>query len=276
MTVNPNTDPAKATRRAYEANVVYRIDTVCRQESTRSDSYADRLLHQKLEVVRRHRRPGLLIDLCCATGDHIFNLSSHGDPGLGIDFSIPFLQSAQRKRAQLRLSSVVFAAADARRLPVASECAATLYSLSALYQIPNIELVLREIARVLQPRGRCVLDFGNARSINSFCVRRYYPEFPASFPIPVSRMRDLCAANGLRIIEHRAFQLLPLWAGRPWWLRPLLHPLWARLLAKRVAGRMLDDWISNLPIVKLFAFRHVIVCEKREACASAPTSAKVT
>jgi len=34
-------------------------------------------------------------------------------------------------------------------------------------------------------------------------------------------------------------------------------------LTREVGGKILDEWISNLPVFKQFAFRHIFVCEKR-------------
>jgi len=33
-------------------------------------------------------------------------------------------------------------------------------------------------------------------------------------------------------------------------------------MGHRIANRMIDEWISNLPGLKHFAFRHLIVAEK--------------
>ena len=255
-------DKGRATRAAYERNVAYKVETVSERENEQSANYTDRLLHEKLNVVRRHLQSGRLVDLCCATAQHIWSVRRPDQETIGLDFSIPFLLAAEKTRLANRAKAVTFVAADARALPLASGSVGTLYSLSALYQVPDLEKVVAEISRVLRKGGRCILDLGNSRSINSFCVRRYYTELPRSHAIPVARMRDLFAQNKLRIIEHRAFQILPLWAGRPRWLLPLLHPIWKQLLAKRLAGRMLDEWVSSFPPLKPFAFRHVIVGEK--------------
>ena len=75
-------------------------------------------------------------------------------------------------------------------------------------------------------------------------------------------IQQALAAAGFVEEERRCFQLLPLWAGRPAWLWPLLHPVWKSVLKRRLAGRMLDEWISSLPGLRAFAFRHVIVCRK--------------
>jgi hypothetical protein len=75
-------------------------------------------------------------------------------------------------------------------------------------------------------------------------------------------MRGILRKSKLRIVEHRAFQLLPLWGDRPRWLYPILAPFWNRLMRKRVRGKMIDEHISNISFLKLLAFRHIFVCEK--------------
>lgn len=258
----PHENPARNARSAYEGNRVYKVDSVSACERPGSTDYVDQLLSEKLNLVRRHLQEGRLVDLCCATGQHLWSLRLPEQDVIGIDFSLPFLLAAEKARSNVGVSNVMFIAADARSLPLASASVATVYSLSALYQVPEIDRVFAEVSRVLRPGGRCILDLGNSYSINSFCVRRYYTELPPSYAIPVTQMRDLFVRNEMRILEHRTFQILPLWAGRPRWLWPLLHPIWRRLFVKRFNGRMLDEWISSLPFVRRFAFRHVIVGEK--------------
>jgi len=249
-------------REEYERNSIYKVDTICNQYKENSQEYADRLLADKLETARRHARPGLLVDLCCATGEHLFALAMVSDNCLGIDFSRPFIQKARDEAERRGLQHVRFEVGDAKAVPLGDASVATLYSFSALYAIPEIEKVFAEIGRVLKPSGRCVLDLGNSRSLNAICVRAY-TELPPTFHLSVQEMEQLCDGNNLRIIEHRRFQLLPLWADRPRWLWPLLHPVWKRIMSRRIGERMLDEWLCNLPIVGQFAFRHVIVCEKK-------------
>lgn len=249
---------APTTRAAFEGGRLYPTDSICAIAGRESAEYTERLLFDKLETVGHHIQDGLLVDLCCATGDHIAQLLRGGQSAVGIDFSLPFLEKA----AQSAGEGVTFLAADARALPLADGSAGTLYSLSALYLVPDLDRVIGEVARVLRPGGRCVLDLGNRDSLNSFCVRNYYPELPVSYHLPVAEMLRLCEHNRLRILEHRAFQLLPLWAGRPRWLWLLLHPAWKRIMSKRIGGRMIDEWISGWRPLRRFAFRHLLVCEK--------------
>lgn len=246
-----------ATRAAFEGGTLYPTATICTTAAKESPEYIERLLFDKLETIRRHNRGGLLVDLCCATGDHIPEVRQCGQDALGLDFSLPFLQQAIEKNREAS-----YIAADARELPLPNNSVGLLYSLSALYLVPNLDRVIGEVSRVLCPGGRCILDLGNRDSLNSYCVRYHYLELPTSYHLSVSEMIRLCQKNGLRIVDHRAFQLLPLWAGRPRWLWPLLHPVWKRLLSIRLAGRMLDEWISGNHVFRRFAFRQLLVCEK--------------
>lgn len=251
-----------AIKTAYQDGHLYRPETICIEAERDAADYTRRLLWEKMEMVRRHLQPsGLLVDLCCATGTHLRALAGGVDRALGIDFSEPFIEKARQDALADGLSHLAFELGDAKDLPLEDHSVGTLYSFSSLYVIPGVDDVIAEITRVLAPGGRCILDLGNVRSLNSYCVRRY-TEWPPSFPLPLGEIRVMLARHGLTIVEHRAFQILPLWADRPNWLRPLLHPAWTSLLAKRIGGRMLDEWLSNLPGLKNLAFRQMIVAEK--------------
>jgi len=258
---------ARATRAAYEAGEQYRVETICSTPTIEGTGYADRLLARKLELLRRHAPRGAAgrgartVDLCCGTGGHLFARAAEIEQGIGVDFSRPFLAAGRAEALRRGTPHLRFVLGNARRLPLASASVDTLYSFSALYQVPGLADVVAETARVLRPGGVCVLDLGNARSLNAIAVR-HYPELPRSFLHPVGELRALCIRSGLEIVEHRAFQILPLWAGRPRWMAPLLHPAWQRVLGARIAGRMLDEWIASLPGVRAFAFRHVLVCRR--------------
>jgi ubiquinone/menaquinone biosynthesis C-methylase UbiE len=253
-------------RGVFENSDLYPADKICRLQASESKEYTDRLLFDKLETVRRHLQSGLLVDLCCATGEHIWSVKPENTVAVGFDFSLSYLIEAECRRRAKGDPSVSFVGADARYIPCRSGSVTTLYSLSALYVIPDIEQVVSEISRILRVGGRCILDLGNKNSLNSFCIRNYYSkDIATNYHISVSEMKELCNKNRLQIIEHRAFQILPLWAGRPGWLWPLLHPIWKRILGARIRGRMIDEWICSVPPFRNLAFRHILVCEKCSA-----------
>lgn len=254
-------DIDKLIRDAYENETIYKTDTICYRLNEQSKEYAERLLLEKLQTVRRHVADGLLVDLCCATGEHLFTLADVSDNCLGIDFSRPYIDRANQRSKELGLSHLKFEVGDARCLPLETGSVVTLYSFSALYAIPDIDTVIQEVSRVLRNGGRCVLDLGNSKSLNSICIKAY-PELPPTFHITVQEMQRICERRGLKIIEHRSFQLLPLWADKPRWLWLLLHPAWKKIMAVRFKGKMLDEWVSSNSLLRPYAFRHLLVCEK--------------
>ncbi|MDO8680079.1 MAG: peptidoglycan bridge formation glycyltransferase FemA/FemB family protein [Acidobacteriota bacterium] len=248
-------------RQAFNESTVYEPARVSRPVYTEGDDYTDRLLQTRFELASRHYRGGRMVDLCCATGSHLIDNAGQIDKAVGVDFSLRYLDVAQGLARTRGIDNVTFVQADARGLPLATGSVNLLYCFSSLYVIPGAEDVVTEVGRVLASGGRAVLDFGNRRSINAFCLR-YYTDWAPPHLLTVRQIRGAIDAAGLRTVTHRRFQLLPLWAGRPSWLWPLLHPAWKNVLKRRLFGRMLDEWVSSLPGLRAFAFRHVIVCEK--------------
>ena len=239
----------------------YSVESIAMDVRAAPASYAEKLLARKFEIVWQNYRGGLVVDLCCATGPHLLQFAPTFERGFGIDFVPEYIDKARSLAASGSIGNVEFAVGDARDIPLASGSSALLYSLSALYILPELDKILSEIARVLSPGGRCVLDLGNRRSLNTICARQY-PDAAPLYALTLRETLEACERAGLRVVERHAFQILPLWADRPRWLKPLLLPFWARLMKTTIAGRMLDERISSLPFVRQFAFRHVLVCEK--------------
>lgn len=260
----PDRSPAdiieQETRAKYSGNT-YLKDTICCIASPNAHDYFSQLLWTKMELVRRYATESQVLDLCCATGDHLLSLSYEAVAGIGLDFSRPFLVKAETARRAGNIRNVSFVEANARAIPLRDNSVDLVYSFSSLYHIPHVAEVIAEVARVLRVGGKCVLEMGNLFSLNTI-VCRSYPELAHPCHIPVKKMRKLLRAADLVIIEHRAFQILPLWGDRPRWMRPLLKPEWKRLLQRKLGGKMVDEWISNAPGLKYLAFRHLFVCEK--------------
>lgn len=255
-------------RDAYERGGLYDPSRICRKVRQDSGEYVDRLLADKFAMVRDHDRGGRLVDLCCAAGEHLVEAAAdREDTAVGVDFSFRYLEQARERADERAVGGVSFVQGDARQLPLSDESVSLLYCFSSLYAIPGAEAVVGEVGRILAPGGTAVLDFGNRRSLNVFCLS-YYTEWPAIQPLTLAQIDRAIAVAGLTKVRHRRFQLLPLWADRPGWLAPLLHPRWKALLKRRWRGRMLDEWLSSLPLLRAFAFRHVIVCQKTAASQS--------
>jgi demethylmenaquinone methyltransferase/2-methoxy-6-polyprenyl-1,4-benzoquinol methylase len=110
-----------------------------------------------------HARPIRILDLCCGTGDLSFLAEANARPGsrvIGLDFTLPMLGVAARRRSLVRSRST-FVQGDALCLPFPD---ATFDAVTMGYGLRNVAdplAALREMRRVLAPLGRVVvLDFG--------------------------------------------------------------------------------------------------------------------
>ncbi|SBW10854.1 hypothetical protein KL86DPRO_70065 [uncultured delta proteobacterium] len=226
-------------------------------------SYMDRLLYDRVSAVRKYRvHGGTVVDIGCATGEALRVFDGFAVK-IGVDFSQRYLvEASQRNKA--KGSTGYFVTGDVTALPLADQICDVVYSFSTLYYITDVLGTYRNIFRILRPGGVAVLDVGNIQSLNAICCRRYkIDDGYAALECP--RINDTLSAlleSGFEILEHRSFQLLPLWAAKPRLLWPLLHPKWNSLMKIRIMGKMIDEWISSLPGLKRFAFRHLVVCRR--------------
>jgi ubiquinone/menaquinone biosynthesis C-methylase UbiE len=224
-------------------------------------SYASQLLLEKVRSVRSLGPVNVLVDLGCGSGQATRALSDVGKVALGIDLTKRYLDAAKSNSATSHVGEVDWIQADMISLPLRSYSVDLAYSLSTLYIVDDLAGSLREISRLLAVGGHCFLDLGNSQSLNAICVRQQ-PSWAQLNGMTVRNIESLISQSGLRVISWRSFQILPLWADRPLWLKPLLFPFWQRLMRKRVRGKMLDEWVSSLPGLRLLAFRHLVVCMK--------------
>lgn len=240
---------------------IYKPETISLSRPSADGPYAERLLHLKFELIETHLAGDVIVDVCCGSGVHLYETARGRKKGVGLDFSQPFIAHARQAAAEHGMDNLEFIQCNVKDIPLATSSVDGAYSLSSLYYVPDLPKVVSEIARILKPGARCLLDLGNERSLNGIACR-HYPDLSQLCGVDYGAIRPICEAAGLKVVALRSFQILPMWADKPSWLWPLLHPVWKTILARRVGGRMLDEWISSMPLLRNFAFRHIVVCEK--------------
>jgi demethylmenaquinone methyltransferase / 2-methoxy-6-polyprenyl-1,4-benzoquinol methylase len=100
------------------------------------------------------------LDVCCGTGDLALELAGRVAPGgsvIGCDFSEPMLDLAREKAAERGAAAVRFEWADALRLPYDAGRFDAVTVGFGLRNLADLDLGLREMARVLAPGGRLVV-----------------------------------------------------------------------------------------------------------------------
>jgi len=202
-----------------------------------------------------------VVDLGCGPGAYLIPHTSGATLAAGVDFSEPLARECAR-RAQAAGVSARVVIGDLQHLPIADRTFDAAYSIATLYYVPDLGQALRELARVLRPGGRALVEIGSLWSLNTL-VARSAATGVISYHVSPPAMSRALAGAGLEIEEHRCFQLLPMYGG-PWWLRPLVTSKWKRVMGIRLGGRMLDEIVSSLPILRWFAFRHVFICRTRQ------------
>ncbi len=104
------------------------------------------------------------LDLACGTGDITFELGERLSSGeaVGLDITQGMLTIAESKRRSKNAGNVYFHRGDIMSMPFADgsfDCVTCGY---ALRNVPDVELAMAEIKRVLKPGGYfCSLDFAH-------------------------------------------------------------------------------------------------------------------
>jgi SAM-dependent methyltransferase len=97
-----------------------------------------------------------VLDLCCGPGRHAAPLAEHGYNVVGLDIDDGALRDARR-----RALTASFIRADMRRLPIATasmDAVLCMWQSFGHFDADTNAAVLAEMARVLPPRGRLLLD----------------------------------------------------------------------------------------------------------------------
>ena len=128
------------------------------------------------------------LDVACGPGIVTTALSELGLRAIGVDLTAEMIAEA---RATPRGAYLI---ADATRLPVAAGRFGLVISRNSLHHIPDPDVVMGEMARVLQPGGRLIVE--DMRAPDDPAKRAYHEM--------VERLRDISHARTLTAAEVRS------------------------------------------------------------------------
>ena len=133
-------------------------------ERKRHHGYHAMLDDLELGIVRGLAGGREVLEVGCGTGLIMRGLDGRAKRLVGVDISPGMLAEARRRGFEVLEGR-------AEKLPFADESFDLAYSFKVLAHVPEIELALREMARVLRPGGHLVAEFYNALSLRRLAKR---------------------------------------------------------------------------------------------------------
>lgn len=123
-------------------------------------AYEDRIFD---EQVAKLSHKGLAVDLGCATGRQTLRLAGTFDSVTGFDLSPDMIEQAKKSMQKSGVRNASFEVADLENsIPLPDNSTSFVFAnFGAASDLRNIQSVIGEIERVLEPRGRYLLSFYN-------------------------------------------------------------------------------------------------------------------
>jgi len=152
----------------------------------------------------------VILDLCCGQGRHSLELASRGYNNIyGLDYSHLLINTAKERAVVAGLDKVTsFQQGDASRIPFASQTFDIVMclgnSFGYFHSLHDDMGVLQEIARVLKPGGRLVLDLADGDYLRSNYQPRSWEWVDST--MFVVREREM-AEDGQRLISREIISL---------------------------------------------------------------------
>jgi ubiquinone/menaquinone biosynthesis C-methylase UbiE len=226
--------------------------------------YDKEMINLRLQLLQHYGFGKTVLDLCCGTGSYLLHNWGNYPLAIGIDFSRNMLNIFKKKLGGDIPGTLLLLECDAQQIGLQSESVDFVFSFTSLYYVPRLNQALAEVNRVLKPGGFAVFELGNWWSLNTVVceIESRKCGFAKPFHVPYRTILKMIKDVNLKILEQRSFQILPMWGRGVFWLRPLIDWHWKWLMQIKIAGRMLDEWISSLWPLRLLAFRHLFVCQK--------------
>jgi ubiquinone/menaquinone biosynthesis C-methylase UbiE len=224
--------------------------------------YDREIVSLRFEILEKYCLGKRVADLGCGTGSYLIPLSKITKEIVGVDFSQEMLNTLQAKLESQPRNNIRIYRENIKNMSLGTGAFDVVYSVATLYHVPEVEKVILEMNRILRKGGIAVFELGNLWSLSTVVVRNY-PTGVKSLHISLRRMQQIIRQAKFKVLEYKAFQLLPMLGG-PIYMFPLVTNKWKIIMGKKINQRTLDEIVSSSFLFRYFAFRHLFVCQKEE------------
>lgn len=140
------------------------------QYTSREDSFSENVERPVIESLLGDLSGARALDLGCGSGTYATRLAARGARVVGVDLSAGMLGLA---RARAGAAALELLAADiAAPLPFAGAAFDLVFTATALHYVADLGRLMREIARVMRPRGRLIASLLHPMNTAHFPLHR--------------------------------------------------------------------------------------------------------
>lgn len=206
-----------------------------------------------------------VLDIGCANGLYSLPCGRLSRSVTGIDINRKFLDIFEKKKQELQIKNVSAIEQDARGLDnVLRKKFDLVFSYSTLLLVPDCKEVIKSLSNLTKRRGVLILDITGKYNLSQRYWKKWYAKQghytlnAFSFSEIITFLKNM----GFEIIESHGLGFCDQWKYLPL-LKNLANKLQIidKIFHYKI-GKDLDYKISNLPILKFFANRWLIVTKK--------------
>jgi len=224
--------------------------------------------HLKFKLLLEHCNSNhSVLDIGCANGIYSIPLAKHCKQIIGIDINQKMIEQFNQKSTSNSITNVTCELKDASELHTLNKGPFDIiFSYSTLLLVPKIEHVLSTIPKIMSPNGVGLLDLTGKYNLSQRFWKKWYSDrghhtFNA---FSYRQIEKLLRDSGLSIIKSYGLGFCDQWKYLPFINKVASKFSIIDKFFHIPIGNDIDYFISNLPIIKHFANRWLIVVRKSD------------
>lgn len=214
----------------------------------------------RIDIILQHiAQTDKILDIGCANGLYLRHIAPHCGHIIGIDLNERVLAYARQKIAEENLHNAEVLRCNARNLDFDDASFDLAYCFATLSVVPDDISIIQEIARVLRPGGKAILDITGRLNLSHLHFRRWWNEQDIDFhAYRYGEITAILQRFEFNIVDAHAFGATDQWKSIPILKK---FTLLDRLF--HGSGRLdLDYRISNRRLFFSFASRWYLICQR--------------